>query len=404
MNRNDVVSILLMVVSFIFCTLSFAEIPKHQVLSKNDLFKTAQKSNLEKVFIHQGVLSDKLVFSFSGNPICTYMPKSEQENILKNGTLTADEDGQLRMTFFVPLANIKGKESKKVIQKLSNEMCDSDYCVHVKEVKTPIKGIEYSISFAPEKRGFEYLSFKSITGQKGIMFKFHNHGALKKVRNNTPSKIKRVSMAKKKVILDFGHGGRDAGYSNSSVKEKEINFQVGMHLAKLLKKKGHEVCLIRNKDEYLSLDKRTEKAHRCGPADALISLHSNSAHLEKIHGIETFCHIPKLFSSHFKHGKQTSLQSAALHNKTIDKRSGLLAQAIHSNVLSSARSQKKDVVDRKVKHQVTQLLLGSEMPSILIELGFLTNKKEASLLQSNGYQKTLAQGIVKGLDSYFKMM
>ncbi|MCF7900525.1 hypothetical protein K9K77_03380 [Candidatus Babeliales bacterium] len=211
MNRNDVVSLFLMVVSFIFCTLSFAQIPKHQVLSKQELFKTAQKSVLEKVFIHKGVLSDKLVFSFSGDPICTYMPKSEQENILKNENVAPDKDGQLRMTFFVPLAHIKNNESKKVIHELSNEQCSFDYCVHVKEVATPMKGIEYSISFAPERRGFEYLSFKSITGQKGIMFKFYNHVALKNVDTNTPSKIKRISLGKKKSfwILDTGVKMRD---------------------------------------------------------------------------------------------------------------------------------------------------------------------------------------------------
>jgi hypothetical protein len=206
MNRNDVVSITLMVILFIFCTLSFAHTSDNEVLFKNNLFKSAQKSNLEKVFFHKGVLSDKLVFNFSGNPICTYMPKNDQTNILKDRDIEVDEDGQLRITFFVPLANIKGNENKKMISILSNELCSSDYCVHVKEVKLPLKGIEYSISFAPGKRGFEYLSFKSITGQKGIMFKFHDHSALKNVHSNTPSKIKRVSLGKKKSFWTLGMG------------------------------------------------------------------------------------------------------------------------------------------------------------------------------------------------------
>ena len=199
--------------------------------------------------------------------------------------------------------------------------------------------------------------------------------------------------------MDFGHGCRDAGYSNSTVKEKEINFAVGMKLAQMLKQKGHDVCLIRDKDEYLSLDKRTERAFKCGSADALVSLHANSASLEKVHGIETFCHTSKLFNSNMNHGIAHLAYDTAVHQK-----SNLLAAAVHGNVLSMALTYKKDLVDRKVKHKVSQVLLGSDMPSILIELGFLTNTKEAQMLKSSAYQKTLAHGISKGLDAYFEMM
>jgi N-acetylmuramoyl-L-alanine amidase len=204
--------------------------------------------------------------------------------------------------------------------------------------------------------------------------------------------------------LDFGHGGKDPGYSNSLVKEKEINFAVGMQLTRMLKKKGHEVCLIRDKDEYVALDKRTERALKCGPADVLISLHSNSAGIEKVHGIETFCHIPKLFKSQIKYGLNTPMNAVTVHDDIIHRKSNLLAKAVHSNILSRARTQKKDLIDRKIKHTVSQVLLGSDMPSILIELGFLTNTKEARMLKENAYQKTLADGITQGLDAYFKII
>jgi N-acetylmuramoyl-L-alanine amidase len=60
-----------------------------------------------------------------------------------------------------------------------------------------------------------------------------------------------------------------------------------------------------------------------------------------------------------------------------------------------------DVVDRKVKFSVTQLLLGAQMPSVLVEVGFLSNPKEAQLLKSAQYQNVLAQGIVDGIMSAF---
>lgn len=397
MKRINIISIFSMLFLMVV-QIGEAKTMPHHVLSKQDLFKTAQKSVLSKVFVHKGTLSDKLVFSFTGDPVCTYMPKNEQENVVNNAT-TVSQDGQMRMTFFIPAATIKSKENKKVLTSIGTDLCSSQYCVQVKEVTAPTKGLEYTISFAPEKRGFEYLSFRSITGQKGIMFKFHDQLALRKVNNNAPSKVKRISMGKKKVILDFGHGGKDPGYSNPSVKEKDINFAVGIHLAALLKKNGHEVCLIRDTDEYVALDQRTERALACGSADALISLHANSAGNESVHGIETFCHIPSLFTSQIK----ASTQKISSHiDNNIYQKSNFLAQSIHANVLDQARSKKKDLVDRKVKHKVSQVLLGSDAPAILIELGFLTNKNEAQHLQKQGYQKTLAQGISKGLDDYFK--
>ncbi|MCF7900524.1 N-acetylmuramoyl-L-alanine amidase [Candidatus Babeliales bacterium] len=204
--------------------------------------------------------------------------------------------------------------------------------------------------------------------------------------------------------MDFGHGGKDAGYSNSTVKEKEINFAVGMQLASLLKEKGHEVCLIRDKDEYIALDQRSQRALACGPADALISLHANSAGSEKVHGIETFCHRAHLFESHLNHGSFHTMSASEKHNEILYQKSNVLAKSVHEKVLTFARVQKKDLVDRKIQHKVSQVLLGADMPSILIELGFLTNNKEGQMLKSSSYQKTLANGIVNGLDDYFKLM
>lgn len=152
------------------------------------------------------------------------------------------------------------------------------------------------------------------------------------------------------------------------------------------------------------MSQRTERALACQGAQALISIHANSGSQKTISGIETFCHQPKLFTSRLKEGNKNVYPVVDIIDQTLFERSNLLAQLVHQNMLDAARQQNKQVVDRNVKHKVAQLLLGSDLPSIIVEVGFLTNEREATLLQNKSYQKSLAEGISKGLDQFFNVM
>jgi len=354
-----------------------------------------QECALTKVFIHEGTLSDMFVFHFTGDPVCTYIPKAFDEEKIAKGE-------PLQLTFFVPLGSIKTKQGRNSIHALNNTPCAVDYCVKVKNVTVPTKGIQYSITLDPSKRGLEYQSFQSITGEKGVMFKFHNQEALEKMNEKTASKrIRRVAFADKaKIILDYGHGGRDPGFQEGKIKEKEVNRAIGQKVAKLLKKKGYDVCLIREADESLALDQRTARARKCGQAAALISIHTNSASRSAVTGIETFCHTKKLFTTRLCKAKKNLMQQVQTVDAQLLSRSNNLAQSVHNHVLKEAKTKNSKVVDRKIKHKVAQLLLGTELPAILVELGFLTNQKEATLLQSNSYQQALAKGICNGIDDF----
>lgn len=85
----------------------------------------------------------------------------------------------------------------------------------------------------------------------------------------------------------------------------------------------------------------------------------------------------------------------------IDQRSYLLAQSVHNNILQYAKRENSTIVDRTIKNKVSQLLLSSTVPSVLLELGFLTHPYEKNLLQKDSYQNLLAQGIVEGVEEYF---
>ncbi len=271
-----------------------------------------------------------------------------------------------------------------------------------------MKGIQYDIVIHPEKGGgVKHMSFVSITGKKGFMFEVYKRDALKKVNTKTSSnRLRRLAyMEKPKVIIDCGHGGKDPGYNKGALKEKDINLAIGQNLSSLLKKKGYQVCLTRKGDESLALDERTARIRSCPGAHALVSIHTNSApHSNKVSGIETFCHKEDLFTVNLNKISPQLIAKADQVDKFLFSHSNQLAHSIHKQVLGHAQKKQTNVVDRKVQHKVSQMLLGSGIPSVLLELGFLTNQKEATLLQNKSYQKLLAQGISKGLDEFFNVM
>ncbi len=127
-----------------------------------------------------------------------------------------------------------------------------------------------------------------------------------------------------------------------------------------------------------------------------ISLHANSASLDDVQGVETYCLHPNLFNHEHDNapkGFRTSLGN-------MYKQSYCLAQHVHKAILTSSKGDGL-ICDRKVKQAVTQLLLGPNSPGILVELGFLTHPKEAKRLATYSYQQQLAQGILHGLVTYF---
>ena len=111
-----------------------------------------------------------------------------------------------------------------------------------------------------------------------------------------------------------------------------------------------------------------------------------------------------MFTTHYQQANKDTIGILQEIDSVVFEQSMQLAQAVHKNVLETAKIKNTSVVDRKVKHKVAQLLLGSEMPSILVELGFLTNQEEALLLQKSSYQKDLALGICEGVDAFFNMV
>ena len=225
------------------------------------------------------------------------------------------------------------------------------------------------------------------------------------------------SKSKNKVIvIDAGHGADDVGAVGQNERyEKVVNLNVTKYVGALLKQRGYTVYLTRNDDTFIKVQDRTVLANEKN-ADLFISIHSNAVPKEKVNevdGIETFFLSPTR--------NERAKRVAALENKTDIREmsasskdvfleslnrpritaSHKFAIDVQSGILQSVRSRYKDVNDSGVKEGPFWVLVGAQMPSILVEVGYITHPKEGKRLYDKDYQQLLANGIANGVDSYF---
>lgn len=226
-----------------------------------------------------------------------------------------------------------------------------------------------------------------------------------------------VQNAKKVIVVDPGHGGKDSGaVGYKRKKEKDIVLAIAKRVYKRLKAAGYKVYLTRRGDYFVTLRNRTKFANRV-KANLFISIHANAAPTKRkylsMKGLETFYLSPAR--------SERSKRIAALENRVELKnmsyyskdvflnfinrektiQSNKLAIDIQRAILANLR-KRFNVVDGGVRPGPFWVLVGAQMPSILIEVGYITNPTEAKRLSSPYYQNLIAQGIVEGVQNYFK--
>ena len=230
------------------------------------------------------------------------------------------------------------------------------------------------------------------------------------------SLAQQLNLGVRRIVLDPGHGGKDPGASAFGMKEKDLVLQVAKKLAVKLKKDlGYEVILTRNDDTFISLEQRTAIANT-NSADLFISLHLNAHPSSKIFGFETYylnlssdseairvAALENATSTHQLSDLQNILADI-MKNSKIDESSRLAQQV--QDALSSGLTDRKypQVKSLGVKKAPFYVLIGAEMPAILIEMAFLSNKTDASQMKKEGYQDALTEEIAQGLQRYIRTM
>ncbi|KAA6230143.1 N-acetylmuramoyl-L-alanine amidase [Campylobacter sp. LR264d] len=223
--------------------------------------------------------------------------------------------------------------------------------------------------------------------------------------------------ATKLIVIDAGHGGKDAGAVNNKVKlkEKDIVLNTALKLGNELKKRGYKVLYTRSKDNFINLRTRTKYAND-KKADLFLSIHANAAPTQDkaraMEGVETFFLSPARSERSKKVAEkenQGDLEEVnyfskqnILHFLNREKiiASNKLAIDIQKSVLSNTR-QKYKVVDGGVREAPFWVLVGAQMPAILLEIGYISHPSESKRIANKNFQDLLARGIADGVENYF---
>ncbi|MCK9334445.1 MAG: N-acetylmuramoyl-L-alanine amidase [Candidatus Cloacimonetes bacterium] len=228
---------------------------------------------------------------------------------------------------------------------------------------------------------------------------------------------KPVNRNVKTIVLDPGHGGKDPGAVGRKLKaqEKEVNLGVTLKLKRMLEQElGLNVLMTRSDDRFVSLGDRTKFANdRRG--DLFVSIHTNASRDPKSKGSETY-YLATAMTSDARAVEALENQVVDLYEGGADARSKYddldfilsdLSQTEHlesSNELASNIQQNlvagSGFYDRGVKQANFYVLRGAFMPSVLVELGFISNPEEEKLLVNDEYQERLARTIFEGIKRF----
>lgn len=223
---------------------------------------------------------------------------------------------------------------------------------------------------------------------------------------------KALGLKVKTIIIDPGHGGKDPGASSNGVQEKDLALQLSLLLKEMILKENPrmKVLMTRSDDTYVKLEERTAFANK-NRGDLFLSIHINASPREKLSGVETY--YLNLTTDNdaldlAAKENQTSMKSisdlqAILNDLMINSKiseSRDLAEKVQFSIIGKTVKSHHVMVDLGVKKAPFIVLLGAQMPSILIEAGFLTNSGDRHNLQSSHYQRTIAEGIYDGIMQY----
>ena len=221
----------------------------------------------------------------------------------------------------------------------------------------------------------------------------------------------------KTIAIDAGHGGHDPGALGSSgLKEKTITLDVAKRLAVLVKERlGCSVVMTRDQDEFIPLEQRPFIAKSKG-ADLFVSIHVNANRKRKARGIETY--IQSLRASD-RDAMATAARENAMSTKRLSElkseldrifadlakddkleESLQLAHAVQGSLVDTMKPIKGHVVNLGVKRAFFYVLINTEMPSILAEVGFISNPDEEKLLRTEAYRQSIAEALYQGVKKY----
>ena len=226
---------------------------------------------------------------------------------------------------------------------------------------------------------------------------------------------KQLALCVNRIVIDPGHGGRDAGAVGyySHVHEKDVVLAIGKRLARVVRERlGCEVIMTRTTDRFLTLEERTAIANTRN-ADLFISLHTNAHQNRAAYGIETyFLNLATDDDAILVAARENAtsrknisdlqvILNDLMKNAKINESSRLAAH-VQRSLFGHLKTRYGQIKDKGVKQAPFYVLLGAQMPAILVETSFISNKRECNRLTDPTYQQNLVEGIYRGIRDYIR--
>ena len=225
--------------------------------------------------------------------------------------------------------------------------------------------------------------------------------------------VEQLGLKVRTIMIDAGHGGKDPGAVANGLEEKDINLRMARILGRELQQQGFEVHFTRTGDKFIPLEERTAMANAKN-ADLFISLHCNAIKDSSVKGLEVYY----LNLATDAQAVRVAARENGVSAKKISDMQFILSDLMLNSKINESR-QMASLVEKETlramrpryalsshgaKGAFFYVLTGARMPSILVEMGYLTNPDEAGRLNSDAYLTSMAQGLASGVVAYKKKL
>ncbi|HVL66594.1 MAG TPA: N-acetylmuramoyl-L-alanine amidase [Vicinamibacterales bacterium] len=222
---------------------------------------------------------------------------------------------------------------------------------------------------------------------------------------------RQLGLGVSRIVIDAGHGGHDPGAIANGLTEAELTLDIALRLQKLLQKQpGIDVVMTRETDVFIPLEERTRIANREG-ADLFLSIHANASRNLQARGVETyflnFATNPEAEavaarenagSGQTMHKLPEIVRAITLNNKINESRD--FAEMVQRSMVRRLSTRNRNLRDIGVKQAPFVVLIGAQMPSVLAEVSFVTNRQDAALLKTAAYRQQIAEALLDAILRY----
>lgn len=271
-----------------------------------------------------------------------------------------------------------------------------------------IEGIKPLVSAHGSESASQPIPEVSMSAAKGIA----SAAAAKRDSMGDRSLVRVFGLKMGKVVIDAGHGGHDTGtIGPGGLMEKDLVLDVASRLGKLINQQlGAEVVYTRSADSFIALEERTKIAND-EKADLFISIHANSSPEPSATGVETYYFNLSSDKSGLDLATRENTTSASsisdlndlLHKAVLQTKleeSREFAQKVQASLWASSVRMNSRSRDRGVRQAPFVVLIGASMPSILAEIGFVSNPHDERLLRKSDQRQKIAEALFKGVSQY----